>query len=223
MAYATNILWETDGNYTDLPSIVKIPSQYMADTETISEFLSGAYGYLNKGFIEEYTIADIKELWEELEDVTFHEDGESKLILASDWKRWKKGTCQSEIWNWFNVNSPSGIIGLVEDISSRAVKKLLTWDDIYLAADGAGYGDYTLAVKDNAHYNVKLLALDIGGSNLDEDECPEDTIEYICNTLHVRFNEIGEIIDLEFPEWIENIVCKRNADTKTAGSLAKEC
>lgn len=62
------------------------------------------------------TDIEIEKLWEEFEDVLFIEDEESddccKLILASDWQGWDKGTSRDEIWRWFNQHYSKGLEGL---------------------------------------------------------------------------------------------------------------
>ena len=63
------------------------------------------------------TDAEIKNLWEELEDVLFIEDSESGdscgLVLASDWQGWSAGTTRDEIWRWFNQHYSKGLEGLL--------------------------------------------------------------------------------------------------------------
>ena len=205
MANVTNILWQTDGAVITLPSRVHIPDHYLANTNAISDFLSREYGYLHNGFVENYTDVEVLKLWNELEDVTFIEDEDNNLILASDWRGWSAGTSQSEIWNWFNDQYSKGLLGLA-DGERMLSQKLLTWDDIYNAADGAGCGDSTLVAKDNARNNVRLLAKELGGTDLNADECPEDTVEYICDTLSLGFNDTGDIVYLTLPRWVEKII-----------------
>lgn len=67
------------------------------------------HSYLKGGPTDE----EIKKLWEEFEDVLFIEDKNSDdscgLVLASDWKTWKKGTSRDTIWRWFDQNYSKGL------------------------------------------------------------------------------------------------------------------
>ena len=49
----TNIRWETDGEWVDLPSTVYMSLEVMSDDdteETISDILSDKWGWLHNGF-----------------------------------------------------------------------------------------------------------------------------------------------------------------------------
>lgn len=85
----------------------------------------------------------------------------------------------------------------------------MTWDEIYKAADGAGFGDSALKAKDEARYQVRCFSKELGCSDLDNEECPEDRIEAYCNAMDIRFDERGNIIGLKLPDWVEEIIYRR--------------
>lgn len=89
----------------------------------------------------------------------------------------------------------------------------MTWDEIYEAAVDTGFGDDRLKAKDEARYQVKSLAMELGGSDLDKDECPEGTVDDYCKAMKIRFDERGNIVDLTLPDWIEDIIYRRKSDT----------
>ena len=89
----------------------------------------------------------------------------------------------------------------------------MTWDEIYEAAVDTGFGDDRLKAKDEARYQVKSLAMELGGSDLDKDECPEDIVDDYCKAMKIRFDERGNIVDLTLPDWIEDIIYRRKSDT----------
>lgn len=49
--YATNIVWETDGENVDLPNEVELPPHLSEkDEDEISDYLSDEYGWLHNGY-----------------------------------------------------------------------------------------------------------------------------------------------------------------------------
>lgn len=58
----------------------------------------------------------LENLWRKLEDVTFSEDEDGKLVLASDWLAFKAGTDRDTIWRWFDQAHSKGVGWLVENI-----------------------------------------------------------------------------------------------------------
>lgn len=58
----------------------------------------------------------IEELYKELEDVIFDEDEELGMVLADDWKEWKKGTERLTIWEWFDSHHSKGLGWLYENV-----------------------------------------------------------------------------------------------------------
>lgn len=64
-----------------------------------------------------YSLLDnkkIEELWDELEDITFIEDGDS-LVLLEDWFIFDKGTEITEIWTWFDRYHCKGVGWLMNE------------------------------------------------------------------------------------------------------------
>lgn len=85
----------------------------------------------------------------------------------------------------------------------------MTWDEIYDRADGASCGESSLKAKDEARHQVRCLMMDLGASDLDNDECPEDTVENYCDAMNIQFDECGNITGLELPHWVEDIIYRR--------------
>ena len=50
---ATNILWDTEGEFVDLPSEIKIPDNIKDDEDLISDYLSDVTGFCHLGFMLE--------------------------------------------------------------------------------------------------------------------------------------------------------------------------
>lgn len=88
----------------------------------------------------------------------------------------------------------------------------MTWNEIYEAADGAACGDDTLKAKDEARHQVRCLAVELGSPDLDNADCPEDAVEDYCNTMKIQFDECGNIVGLELPHWVEDIIYRRKDD-----------
>lgn len=77
----------------------------------------------------------------------------------------------------------------------------MTWNEIYEAADGKGYGDWELKRKDIARYEVVGFVEENFGINL-EVECEkglidsvENEIEYYIEKYGIVFDEEGKIVD----------------------------
>lgn len=88
----------------------------------------------------------------------------------------------------------------------------MTWNEIYEAADGAACGDDTLKAKDEARHQVRCLAMELGSPDLDNTDCPEDAVEDYCNAMKIQFDESGNIVGLELPHWVEDIIYRRKDD-----------
>ena len=88
----------------------------------------------------------------------------------------------------------------------------MTWDEICEAAEGTGYGDDELAAKDEARYQVRCLAMELGAPDLDEDERPEDWVESYCDAMKICFDDTGAIKKIQLPWWVENIIYNRRSD-----------
>jgi hypothetical protein len=97
----------------------------------------------------------------------------------------------------------------------------MTWNEIYKAADGAGYGDEELRTKDEARYQVRCLAMEFGAPDLEGEECPEDWVEGYCEAMEIRFNKHGNIVDLRLPTWVENVVYHRKENEYISEDLRR--
>lgn len=84
----------------------------------------------------------------------------------------------------------------------------MTWDDIYERATGTVCGDPKLRAKDEARYEVKHLIMDLCCHDIEEDECPEDSIEDCCDQLDIQFDEFGTIVSLTLPDYLKLIEIK---------------
>ena len=61
----------------------------------------------------EFTDEFLEEKWNELTDVPFDEAAApSGLVLAEDWRRFKKGTDREDIWRLFDLHS-KGVASLL--------------------------------------------------------------------------------------------------------------
>ena len=49
--YATNIMWETDGEDVSLPTEVEIPQELIGDDDAITDYLSDTYGFLVESYV----------------------------------------------------------------------------------------------------------------------------------------------------------------------------
>lgn len=76
----------------------------------------------------------------------------------------------------------------------------MTWDEIYEAADGTGFGDPELTRKDTARYEVVCFVEENFGFNLENEydndviECVEDWIDDYVDRYNIEFDEDGYII-----------------------------
>lgn len=85
----------------------------------------------------------------------------------------------------------------------------MTWNEIYERADGAACGESSLKAKDEARHQVRQFVMDIGCPDPDNDEIPEETIEKYCDSMNIKFDECGSIIDLRLPYRIERLIYER--------------
>lgn len=58
---------------------------------------------------------EVENIWKEFEDVPMDEDSNGELVLAHDWRHFRKGTSRTEIWEWFATNHSKGIPWLLYD------------------------------------------------------------------------------------------------------------
>lgn len=85
----------------------------------------------------------------------------------------------------------------------------MTWDEIFDAAIAAGDGSDELKAKEEAIQEVNYLVMDLGGRNLDEEECTEDEVTRWCGSLEIQFNEYGNILSVKLPKYVEDFSYKR--------------
>lgn len=55
------------------------------------------------------TDSQVKTMWDELEDVLFIENDNGELVIDNNWKWFKKGTSQMDIWHWFDEHFSKGV------------------------------------------------------------------------------------------------------------------
>lgn len=72
----------------------------------------------------------------------------------------------------------------------------MTLDEICRNADGAIFGDPFLKVKDNARENVRDLIIECEGIDIEDDDCPEFTIEMYCDEMNIKFDSEGRIVNI---------------------------
>lgn len=89
---------------------------------------------------------------------------------------------------------------------------MYTWNEIYENAIDKACGSSELRAKDEARFQVRNLTIDLGVPPLDESEVPEDVVEDYFKSLNIKFDECGNIVSLELPHWIEDIIYKRKDD-----------
>ena len=89
---------------------------------------------------------------------------------------------------------------------------MYTWNEIYENDIDKACGSSELRAKDEARFQVRNLIIDLGAPPLDESEVPEDVVEDYCKSLNIKFDECGNIVSLELPHWIEDIIYKRKDD-----------
>ena len=71
----------------------------------------------------------------------------------------------------------------------------LTWDDIYIRADGKGFGSDELEAKDNARYEVQQFVIEKENYDLETAEIPEEEVDYYCDKYDIFFDGRGHIIE----------------------------
>ena len=54
--------------------------------------------------------------------------------------------------------------------------------------------------------------MELGSPDLDNADCPEDAVEDYCNAMKIQFDECGNIVGLELPHWVEDIIYRRKDD-----------
>lgn len=86
----------------------------------------------------------------------------------------------------------------------------MTWDEIYERADGAACGDSALKAKDEARGQVRNLMVDLGCPDPEQDEIPEESIEEYCWKMNIDFDDCGNIISIQLPDYIQELAyrCK---------------
>lgn len=74
--------------------------------------------------------------------------------------------------------------------------KILTWDEIYRAAEGKTFGDRDLKVYDNARAYIEEYAMEHYGIDIEKEEIPEEAIDDFIKAHPEldRFNETGQML-----------------------------
>lgn len=70
-----------------------------------------------------------------------------------------------------------------------------TWDEIYERAENKACFEPELRVKDEARWQVRNYAIELGYEDLEEAEIPEERVEDYCNMFGILFDEKGNIVD----------------------------
>lgn len=99
--------------------------------------------------------------------------------------------------------------------------KILTWDEIYRAAEGKTFGDIDLKVYDNARSYIESYAMEHYGIDIEKEEIPEEAIDDFIK-VHPevdRFNELGQMLVMN--ENYKNNETKVDVDEPTNYVLAK--
>ncbi len=88
----------------------------------------------------------------------------------------------------------------------------MTWDEIYEKADGAACGEPALKAKDEARWQTRHLMMDLGCPDPENDEIPEVIIEDYCEKMHIGFDDCGNVISIQLPDYIQELAyrCKDN-------------
>ena len=81
-------------------------------------------------------------------------------------------------------------------MENTETKELLTWDEIYVLADGCACGEEGLNRKDTARWAVHEYALEHGLPDPEEDEIPEESIEWLCDKFGIMFDANGNISEV---------------------------
>ena len=53
-----------------------------------------------------------------------------------------------------------------------------------------------MKVKDNARENVRDLIIECEGIDIEDDDCPEFTIEMYCDEMNIKFDSEGRIVNV---------------------------
>lgn len=56
------------------------------------------------------TFAELKTLWDGLEDVPVVIDADGDTVIDRDYGMWKKGTSREAIWQWFDGHCANGVV-----------------------------------------------------------------------------------------------------------------
>ncbi len=88
----------------------------------------------------------------------------------------------------------------------------MTWDEIYERADGASCGEQTLKAKDEARWQTKNLMVDLGHPDPEQEEIPEDCIEEFCKKMNIKFDDSGNVISIQLPKHIREMVYRQKDD-----------
>lgn len=63
---------------------------------------------------------NVERWWDELSDVPFDDhDPNHDMVLAEDWRRFKKGTKREDIWRWFDEHHSRGVAYLLNERGSE--------------------------------------------------------------------------------------------------------
>ncbi|MBO4704841.1 MAG: Eco57I restriction-modification methylase domain-containing protein [Spirochaetaceae bacterium] len=121
-----------------------------------------------------------------------------KLLDGNDdYKKEILGNYIDEVYDYLNNKSPLDIAketGNNVEAIAESLKDRLSWDDIYNAAMGKGFGDPELTAKDNARGQIAEYALSFG-IDIEAADSPEDAIDdFLENHNEVFFNKNGNLI-----------------------------
>lgn len=85
-------------------------------------------------------------------------------------------------------------------------EKILSWNEIYRAAEGKGFGDIELKVYNNARNYIENYALEHFGIDIKNEEIPEEAIDAFLSEHSEldRFSETGQMIAIETAKKMEN-------------------
>lgn len=85
-------------------------------------------------------------------------------------------------------------------------EKILSWNEIYRAAEGKGFGDIELKVYNNARNYIENYALEHFGIDIKNEEIPEDAIDTFLSEHSEldRFTETGQMVAINTTREMEN-------------------
>lgn len=98
----------------------------------------------------------------------------------------------------------------------------MTWDEIYERAEGAGCGELPLEAKDEARWQTRDLMVDLGYLDPEQEEIPEESIEEYCEKMQIEFDDCGNIISIQFPEYIMEMVYRQKDDEYLRNDIMNE-